>query len=77
MGCLCNQCRALKYRVKQHTAECLQEQKYGHDDEFTAINKRKEAISSTTKCVDSSPSAEAMPCAINATVRMALKQHNT
>ena len=28
--------------------------------------KEKEAISSTTKCVDSSPSAEAMPCAINA-----------
>ena len=28
--------------------------------------KEKEAISSTTKCVDSRPSAEAIPCAINA-----------
>ena len=28
--------------------------------------KEKEAISSTTKCVDSSHSAEDIPCAINA-----------
>ena len=39
--------------------------------------KEKEAISSTTKCVDSSPSAEAMPCAINAASTHGSKQHYT